>query len=438
MRAYILQLQRMRVFKFGGASVRDAQAVRNISEIVEKYRGDSLIVVVSAMGKTTNKLEELIEAYFQEEELRVSEIIGEIREFHLGIVDDLISDRDSAVYYELDNLLIELECFVETIPDEKDFDFLYDQIIVYGELMSTKIISHYFNSHGVKNRWLDARNFIVTSSDYRQGKVDWNQTTDLIDRQLRKLANRQLVITQGFIGRSDTNANTSLGREGSDYSAAILAYGLDAESVTIWKDVEGLMNADPKRTKGARIIPEISYSEAVELAYYGATVIHPKTIQPLQHKGIPLYVKSFVNPDGNGTVIRNNERHKLIDTPCYIVRENQSLISLSTRDFSFIVEDHLSKVFELLAGMRIQANVIQNTAISFSFCFSSDNRKLSELIKGLEKDFFVKHLDGLILFTIFNPDSSFSLPMNQDIILEQKTAQASQYLLGSLPDLDIS
>jgi aspartate kinase len=430
----------MRVYKFGGASVKNAEAVQNVARIVGEFDGDTLVVVVSAMGKITNKLEELIEAYYHENEPLVAEIISDIRAFHFSILDELINKENSAVYDEVENLLIEVECLVETRPEVKDYDFLYDQIIVYGELISTRIISYYMNRLGVKNRWLDARNFIVTSSDFRQGKVDWGQTSDLIDKQLRKLANRQLVVTQGFIARSDTNANTSLGREGSDYSAAILAYGLDAESVTIWKDVEGLMNADPKRVAGARVIPEISYSEAIELAYYGATVIHPKTIQPLQNKGIPLYVKSFLNPDKKGTVIRDNERHRLIHTPCYIIRDEQSLISVSTKDFSFIVEEHLSRIFELMAETRIQANVIQNTAISFSLCCSTDSRSLDKFVTELEKEFYVKHKDNLKLLTIFNPGTDVNqVPIDlANVVLEQRTAVAHQYLLENLPDLDIS
>lgn len=421
----------MKVFKFGGASVKNAEAVRNVAQIIEDHRSESLIVVISAMGKITNKLEELIEAYYQQDEPRIESILGEIRKFHFEIVEDLISDRDSPVYYEVDNLLIELECFVETIPENKDFDFLYDQIIVYGELISTKIVSHYMSTHGLRNRWLDARNFIVTSSDYRQGKVDWVQTTDLIDRQLRKLTNRQLVITQGFIGRSEANANTSLGREGSDYTAAILAYGLDADSVTIWKDVPGVMNADPKRVPDAELIPEISFTEAIELAYYGATVIHPKTIQPLQHKNIPLYVKSFVNPSLPGTVIRSNDREQLIKVPCYIFRDQQCMVKLSSRDFSFIIENHLSHIFERLAAAKIQANLVQNSAISFSFCFTQDSRKSAGLLEELQKDFFVDSKEGLQLITVFNPEGEAlgRVLNNRAILLQQSTAHIEQYLV---------
>lgn len=421
----------MKVFKFGGASVKNAEAVRNVARIIEDHRSESLIVVISAMGKITNKLEELIEAYYLQDETRIESILEEIRSFHFSIVEDLIADKDSPVYYEVDNLLIELECFVETIPENRDFDFLYDQIIVYGELISTKIVSHYMSTHGLRNRWLDARNFIVTSSDYRQGRVDWAQTTELIDRQLRKLTNRQLVITQGFIGRSVANANTSLGREGSDYTAAILAYGLDAESVTIWKDVPGVMNADPKRIHDAEVIPEISFTEAIELAYYGATVIHPKTIQPLQHKNIPLYVKSFVDPSLPGTVIRSNDREQLIKVPCYIFRDQQCMVKLSSRDFSFIIENHLSHIFEQLARAKIQANLVQNSAISFSFCFAQDLRKSVGLLEDLQKDFYVESSDGLQLITVFNPksDALNRVLNNKEIILQQSTANIEQYVV---------
>lgn len=290
----------MRVFKFGGASVKDSEAVKNVASVLQDYGQGPLLVVISAMGKITNKLEELVDAYYFSKDSK-KKIFAEIKSFHQQITDSLIKDEND--YYEVDNLLIELECIIEKRRDESStYDMEYDKIVPFGELISTKIVSTYLNKFGVKNRWIDARNFVITSSKHRSSSVLWEESVPLIQNSLKPLAERQPIITQGFIGRDINHKNTTLGREGSDYSAAIFAFGLDAESVTIWKDVEGIMNADPKQFAEAQLIPKVSYNEAIELAYYGASVIHPKTIQPLKNKAIPLFVKSFVDPSLPGTV----------------------------------------------------------------------------------------------------------------------------------------
>lgn len=421
----------IKVFKFGGASVKDAASVANVGDILQEYAGGELLVVISAMGKTTNLLEKLVDAYVNEDPSRF-EIMDEVSLFHHRITDELIGDTKNP-YYEVDNLLIELSCLIETRPDHKDYDMIYDQIVSYGELISTRIISHYLNTRGIVNRWVDARNFIITSSDYRRARIKWEVTEEIIRTKLQPLTRKQLVITQGFIGKSETHLTTTLGREGSDYSASIFAYGLQADSVTIWKDVPGVMNADPKRVEDAVILPEVSFYEAIELAYYGATVLHPKTIQPIKSKNIPLYVKSFVHPENAGTVIRNNERISLIDKPCYIFKDKQCLVSLSSKDFSFIIEDNLSHIFSLLASYGIQVNLMQNSAISFSFCANEDARQMDKLIEILKEDYEIEVKAGLQLITIFkykSESNALEKVLNgRPVILEQLSADVIQLVV---------
>lgn len=309
----------------------------------------------------------------------------------------------------------------------------YDKIVPFGELISTKIVSTYLNKYGVKNRWIDARNFVITSSKHRSASVLWEESVPFIQNSLRPLAERQPIITQGFIGRDINHKNTTLGREGSDYSAAIFAFGLDAESVTIWKDVEGIMNADPKQFPEAELIPKVSYNEAIELAYYGASVIHPKTIQPLKNKSIPLFVKSFVEPTLSGTEVIENDSRTLNDTQCFIIKNNQSLITIASRDFSFIVEDNLELIFSKFNELGIQLNLMQNSAISFMSCFNANDAKTSALLDELKDKFRVNIQSGYTLLTVFNyNDSNTQLDKiinKREIALEQKSNSALQLLL---------
>lgn len=419
----------MQVFKFGGASVKNAEAVKNVATILRSYQGANIVVVISAMGKTTNLLEKVCEAYMTGKD--VSKLLDELKSFHREIINDLL-EEDSHEYYEVENLFIELECLLETEPGELSYDQAYDRIISFGEMISTKIVSQFLNKHGVSNRWLDARNFIVTSEHHRRARVNWSRTESLVGKMLRKLVSKQFVITQGFIGRSITNKTTTLGREGSDYSAAIFAYCLDAESVTIWKDVPGVLNADPKRVEKTELISDISFKEAIELAYYGASVIHPKTIQPLMRKTIPLHVRSFVDPEASGTIVADHQRKELIDIPCYIFKDDQVLLSISTKDFSFIVEDHLSEIFDACATTGIQINVMQNTAISFSMVLNDDEARLEKLLETLENSFIVKKETGLQLFTVFNfkdPKNIEPYTKGKSIALEHKSGKTLQLLL---------
>ena len=421
----------MRVFKFGGASVKSAEAVRNVAHVLQRQSDGPLLIVTSAMGKITNKLELLVDAYFHSKETKKM-ILEDVRSFHQEITAGLQIDEFD--YYEVENLLIELECIIEKKRDESSsYDTEYDRIVPFGELISTKIVSTYFNKIGYKNRWIDARNFVITTSKNRAANVLWDESVPLINSSLKPLVERQTVITQGFIGRGLNHKNTTLGREGSDYSAAIFAYALDAESVTIWKDVDGVMNGDPRRFDDAVLIPKLSYNEAIELAYYGASVIHPKTIQPLKNKDIPLYVKSFIDPSMPGTVVLENASRTLNETQCYIVKENQSLIKIASKDFSFIVEDNLELVFNAFNKAGVQLNLMQNSAISFMACFNADELKRNALIDLLESKFDVEWSVGYTLLTVFNySDDKNQLDKvvsSRKIALEQKSSSALQLLL---------
>ena len=421
----------MRVFKFGGASVKTSEAVKNVAAVLKEQKNESIIVVVSAMGKITNKLEELVDAHYYDKKER-KQIYEEVRTFHQTIIDELMDNEYD--YYEVDNLLIELECIIEKKRDKSiSYDEEYDRIISFGELISTKIVSTYLNKIGYKNRWIDARNFVITTEKNRSANVLWEESVPLIKNSLKPLAKKQTIITQGFIGKSLKNKSTTLGREGSDYSAAIFAYALDAESVTIWKDVAGVMNGDPKRFEDAVLIPKLSYNEAIELAYYGASVIHPKTIQPLKNKKIPLYVKSFVNSSDPGTQVLENESKTLNDVQCYIVKENQSLINIASKDFSFIVEDNLELIFSAINAVGIQLNLMQNSAISFVACFNADAAKAQALEERLADKFLLNVDNGNTLLTVFNYNDTNSRLENiigkRKILLEQKSNSALQLVL---------
>ncbi|MEJ6750803.1 MAG: aspartate kinase [Bacteroidia bacterium] len=422
----------MRVFKFGGASVKSADAVKNVSKVLNAHGDGPLVVVISAMGKITNKMEQLVDAYFHNDNTK-KQLFDEVKAFHCEITDELLIDEYD--YYEVDNLLIELECIIEKKRDESSpYDTEYDRIVPFGELLSTKIVSTYLNKIGYKNRWIDARNFVITTNKNRAANVLWEESVPLINGSLKPLVEKQTIITQGFIGRGLNHKNTTLGREGSDYTAAIFAYALDAESVTIWKDVEGIMNADPRKFENAVLIPKLSYNEAIELAYYGASVIHPKTIQPLKNKKIPLYVKSFLDMNTPGTEVVENDSRTLNETQCYIVKENQSLITIASKDFSFIVEDNLEIIFNAINTAGLQLNLMQNSAISFMACFNEDAKKAEHLTALLKERFEVGMKSDNTLLTIFNYNETNSevrqIIGDRATILEQKSSSALQLLLN--------
>lgn len=416
----------MRVFKFGGASVKDAAGVRNVLNVLKVTGHENTLLVISAMGKTTNAMEAVIAAYFNNKP-EVPGAIQEVVDYHLEIMNGLFDHPGHEVFEKFNQLIDELKGFLTWNKSPKR-SFVYDQVVGYGELLSTTIVSAYLNDQGLANHWLDVRNFIKTNNEYRDAKVDWDQTQARISGGI----NRQVLnITQGFLGSDENNFTTTLGREGSDYTAAIFAYCLNADSVTIWKDVPGVLNADPRHFTETQLLNHISYREAIELAFYGASVIHPKTLQPLQRKEIPLQVRSFINPEAPGTTVTKGhtiEPH----VPCFIVKKNLVLLKLSSLDFSFIVEDNISEIFKLFHDNRMKVDLIQNSAISFSVCVDNKFDRLNELLQTLKSKFKVTHHENVTLYTIrhFNEQAIASLQNNHKILLEQRTQETVQLVVN--------
>ncbi|MNK16736.1 Lysine-sensitive aspartokinase 3 [compost metagenome] len=412
----------MKVFKFGGASVKDADGIKNVYSVLEQVGHDDVLLVISAMGKTTNALEVVIKNYVDKSaELQAS--VQEVKKYHNQILMDLFEDEKNEVFTAVNKVFTDLENFLKN-NKSPNYNFVYDQIVSLGEVLSTTIVSHYFNFRGLKNQWLDVREFIKTDNNYRDASVDWEHTQKNIAKGVKK---KNLNITQGFLGSDENNFTTTLGREGSDYTAAIFAYCLNAESVTIWKDVPGVLNADPRYFENAILLNQISYREAIELAFYGATVIHPKTLQPLQKKEIPLYVKSFINPLLPGTSVSKGadlEPH----ASCFIVKKNQLLISLSSLDFSFIMEENISEIFSLLHKYKMKVSLIQNSAISFSVCIDDKFGNFAELKSILSKKFQVTYNDNVSLYTIrhFNEKSAGQVAQNKEVLVRQISRETMQ------------
>ena len=402
----------MQVFKFGGSSVKDANSIRNICHIIKNHSDVPLVLVISAMAKTTNELEQIVNKYLEGEEPSLSSL----KTFHQDVINDLF-DECHPIYDEVNNLFVEIEWILEEVPSQS-YAYIYDQIVSVGELLSTKIVSAYLNYIGLKNEWVDARDIIRTDNTYRNARVCWDITKQQINNRFQK---GNIYLTQGFIGCTSENFTTTLGREGSDFTAAIIAHVVDAERVVIWKDVRGVLNADPRYFEDAQLINELSFQEAIELAYFGAKVIHPKTIQPLKDKKIPLYVKSFIDPNNNGTVIR--EIDKAVVGPCYIVMKNQMLLHISVKDLSFIVEDHLSQIFSAFANHNVKVNVMQNTAVSFTVCIENDLRKIIPLLEELSNSYLISKQEDLILFTVRNYDQIdiASFVNGKQVFLQQKS-----------------
>ncbi|TRO64562.1 aspartate kinase [Christiangramia sabulilitoris] len=411
----------MKVYKFGGASVKDAEGVKNLIKVLTETGTANKLIVVSAMGKTTNALEVVVRDYLRTNEVPSS--LKEVTEYHRSIMEELFPHPESAVFFKTESLFTELENFLEHNKSNQ-YDFVYDQIVSYGEFVSTTIISEYLTSQNIPAHWLDARNFIKTDSTYRDAQVNWDKTQELIQKNTDI---SKLNIIQGFIGSDPNNFTTTLGREGSDYSAAIMAYCLNAENVTIWKDVPGVLNADPRYFRKTELLNQISYEEAIELAFYGASVIHPKTLQPLQRKEIPLYVRSFLDPSGEGTAVT---RGKTIfpEVPCFIVKKDQVLISLSSLDFSFMVEENISDIFRLFHQYQMKVDLIQNSAISFRVCVDNKFNQLEKLIQHLKARFKVDYKTGVSLYTIrhFNEEAIQTLEKDKNILLKQLTQNTIQ------------
>ncbi|MEN9488365.1 MAG: hypothetical protein RL494_630 [Bacteroidota bacterium] len=412
----------MRIFKFGGASVKDADGIKNVFDVLQKVGYEEVLLVVSAMGKTTNALEIVIKNYF-EKSADLNASIQEVKKYHNQILLDLFEDENNAVFNAVNNHFADLDYFLRS-NKSPNYNFVYDQVVSFGEIISTTILSHYMNFRNIHTEWLDVRNYIKTDNTYRDAEVNWEITQKNISKIAKK---KKLFITQGFVGADENGFTTTLGREGSDYTAAIFAYCLNAESVTIWKDVPGVMNADPRYFENATLLNQISYREAIELAFYGASVIHPKTLQPLQKKEIPLYVKSFINPLLPGTSVSKGEdlEPKL---PCFIVKKNQLLVSLSSIDFSFIMEENISEIFSLLHQHKIKVSLIQNSAISFSVCLEDKFGNFNELKKTLSKKFKLSYNENVSLYTIrhFDEKASQMVEKNKTVLLKQMSRETMQ------------
>ena len=412
----------MQIFKFGGASIKDANGVRNLVSVLQKTGYKNTLIVVSAMGKTTNALEIVINTYFKNKQ-NIESPIQEVKKYHNDLLLDLFKNDTDPVFKKIDSFFNQLNHFINT-NKSPDYSFVYDQIIGFGELISTTIISAYFNSITLSNNWLDVRDFIKTDTYYRRANINWEETHKLISENVNP---NILNITQGFLGSDYNHFTTTLGREGSDYTAAVFAYCLNANSVTIWKDVLGVLNADPKHFENTQLLNKISYTEAIELAFYGASIIHPKTLQPLQKKEIPLYVKSFLNPELPGTQISKNQILEPI-VPCFIVKKNQILISLSSLDFSFIVEENISHIFNLLHHYKMKVDVIQNSAISFSVCIDNIFNNLDKLLHDLKAKFKVSYNKNVSLYTIrhYNNAAIHQIESNKIVLLKQLTQETIQ------------
>jgi aspartate kinase len=417
----------MRIFKFGGASVQDAAAVRNVAEILKNYGQGPLVVVISAMGKTTNALEEVLNAWW--EGTSVQEPLNKIRAYHYEIMESLFPNKNEAIWELIEDQFLALELYFEK-PLERNYDMQYDQVVSYGELLSTRIVSAYLNESGYRNKWVDARNFIITDDLFREARISWQPTTSLLSQRIKPIAEAQPVIIQGFIGSTQGKLTTTLGREGSDFTASVCAYALDAQEIVIWKDVPGILNADPKKFQNTIQFDEMSYSEAIEMTYYGARVLHPKTIKPIQNKNIPLNVRSFIHPAAPGTIIRADIPART-DVPIIILKENQHLLSLSTRDFSFIAEENIEVIFDAVVRHGIKVNVMHNSAISFHICIDAMEQKTEAMINSLNNDFSIDKLEGLRLLTIKHKGNTSATDLIEGctIVMEQISGDTVQYVL---------
>lgn len=420
----------MKIFKFGGASVKDAAAVRNVAEIISLYDGQKITIVVSAMGKTTNKLEEVVTALSQKDRKNFTALVDDLVLFHETILGELFHERHFAVYAEMEAIFETLRLRFDQ-PFSDNYSFEYDQIVSIGEMLSSVILAAYLREKGFPAVWADARKLIRTDHLYQEGTVDWSKTESLIqERFLPLFSEVNIQVTQGFIGHTPEGFTTTLGREGSDYTAGIFAYCTNAESVTIWKDVPGMLNADPKYFDNTVKLDQISFKEAIELSYYGASVIHPKTIKPLQNKDIPLYVKSFLDPTASGTIIqKNSENDALI--PSFIFKNDQVLFSFTTTNFSFIVEENLSDIFSRLSKINAKINLMQNSALDFSILMDRSKINIDQVLELFKDTYSVKFNEGLTLITIRHYDQATidRVTENKEIILEQKTRQTARIVV---------
>lgn len=415
----------MKVFKFGGASINSTERIKNVAKIIQSYSDEKLFVIISAMGKTTNALEKVAEAFYAGNKEEALSLFTQLKEEHLAVASAL----NPKPLHILNDLFTEVEWLLHDKP-VREYDYYYDQIVCLGELLSTAIVSNYLNSIDLKSQWIDVRDIVRTDDNFRDAGIDWTFTKEKVSTEIVPLfTSHNIIIAQGFIGSTDENESTTLGREGSDYSAAIFANMLNAESQTIWKDVEGVMNADPKKFPDAQFIDELSYNEVIEMAYYGAQVIHPKTIKPLQNKGIPLHVRCFLQPALKGTIISNNPVHGL--PPIIVVKENQVLMQLNSKDFSFVEDSLVSSLHHIFNEVKIRPNISQNGAISLLCCLDDKTEKIEKLALQASELFDVKVEKGLTLLTIRHYDEQTinKLTSGKKVVLEQKTTETIQIVM---------
>lgn len=415
----------MKVYKFGGASVKDSESIKNVCAIIEG--GESLVIVISAMGKTTNKLEQVVDDYLNENDYKTS--LQNVLDYHKNILEDLFLDREADIWETFEKISNYGKLYLKNKP-EKNYDKTYDQIVPIGELLSSKILSAYLLQIGVKNTWIDIRKTFITDEYFRKANLDWVKSEQNAKEHFKE---DETSITQGFIGGTDNNLMTTLGREGSDYTAAALSNMLDAQELVVWKDVPGILNADPRYFNEPKKMDHISYKEAIELSFYGATIIHPKTIKPIQNKGIPLYVKSFLNPLNEGTLVDGNTIDDSL-LPIFIYKPNQVLISLSRKDFDFIEEKHLSEVFDILHKNKLGVNIMQNSAINFSLCLDYEKERLGKVIPKFQENYKVLYNSNLELLTIrhYDEKSLEEMAKNHEVLLEQKTRSTVKVLMRGL------
>jgi aspartate kinase len=422
----------MKVFKFGGASVSSTERTQQVGHILKSYQGEQLLIVISAIGKTTNALEKVVEAFYGNKKEEALQLFEAIKQNHLTTAKYLLVTNYNATLDQLTNFFTEVEWLLHDKPVQ-GFDYYYDQVVCIGELLSTVIVSAYLNEIGFANHWIDVRDIIRTDDNFRDANIDWHYTSEKVKNVvLPLLATHKVIITQGFIGSTDENESTTLGREGSDYTAAVFANLLNAEGQYIWKDVEGVMNADPKEFPDAQLLRELNYDEVIEMAYYGAQVIHPKTIKPLQNKGIPLYVKCFLNKDLPGTVIHDKTVRGL--PPIIVLKQNQALIQLQSKDFSFVGEKPVADLYQLLADSKIKPNLMQTGAVTIQVCLDNHTEKIEKLALAATSIFDVQVERGLTLLTIrhFNEAILQKMIAGHRVELMQQTPETVQVVLKSL------
>ncbi|MDO9037879.1 MAG: aspartate kinase [Lutibacter sp.] len=414
----------MKIYKFGGASVKDAEGIKNVVRVLRNEGFKNTLIVISAMGKMTNAFEKIINSYHHKT-ADLQQHIDFVRDYHSTIMADLFANKSNLVFKEVETLFEELNKFLNA-NKSKDYNFIYDQIVGFGELLSTKIVSAYLNEIGIENQWIDVREYLKTDDSYRDAYVNW----ELTSKNISSLNPNKLYITQGFLGEDPQGNTTTLGREGSDYTAAIFAHCLNAKSLTIWKDVDGVLNADPRYFENAQLLHQISYSEAIEMAFYGASVIHPKTLKPLENKIIPLYVRSFYNLEIKGTTVGKGI-DLIPEVPCFILKQDQILVSISALDFSFMVESNLSDIFSILHDNKLKVNLIQNSAISFSVCIEDKFSNFEHFLAALKSKYKVTYVENVSLYTIRHATEKAidEIEQKSEVLLKQATKGTVQLVM---------